>query len=357
MALFKDMLKSDESLFKNSVALDYDYIPKLIKYREGEQQQMASCIKPLFQKRNGRNLFIYGRPGIGKTLACKNVLKELEEQSDEIIPIYINCWQKNTSFKILIKICNLLGYKLTHNKKTDELFNIVKGILNKKSVVFVFDEADKLDDFDFLYSILEEIYRKSIFLINNDSKWLSELEDRIKSRLTPEMLEFRQYNNNEIDGIIRERIKYAFFENIWHEEAIELAIEKTFELGDIRSGLYLLREAGNAAEDRSSRKINLEDVKKAMEKLPEFSSKKTDELEADKKFILEIIKKNSGKKIGEIYKSYQDEGGKAVYKTFQRKITKLEKDNFISTEKIAGGKEGKTTIINIKDITKKITDF
>ena len=94
-----------------------------------------------------------------------------------------------------------------------------------------------------------------------------------------------------------------------------------------------------------------------MEKLPKFSSKNTSELEEDKKFILEIIKKNSGEKIGEIYKAYQDDGGKAVYKTFQRKIAKLEKEGFISTEKIAGGKEGKTTIINIKDITKKITDF
>ena len=318
---------------------------------------MASCIKPLFQKRNGRNLFIYGPPGIGKTLACKNVLKELEEQSDEIFPIYINCWQKNTSFKILIEICNLLDYKLTHNKKTDELFNIVKGILNKKSAVFVFDESDKLDDFDFLYSIMEEIYRRSIFLINNDSSWLSELEDRIKSRLMPEMLEFRPYNNKEIEGIIRERIKYAFFENIWQEEAIELAVEKTFELGDIRSGLFILKEAGNNAEDRSSRKITLDDVQKAIEKLPKFSSKNASELDEDKKFILEIIKKNSGKKIGEIYKEYQAAGGKAVYKTFQRKIAKLDKDKFISTEKIAGGKEGKTTIINYKDITKKITDF
>ncbi|MBA3063991.1 AAA family ATPase [Candidatus Woesearchaeota archaeon] len=357
MGMFKDILKSDESLFKNSVVLDYDYMPKIMKYREGEQQQMASCIKPLFQKRNGRNLFIYGKPGIGKTLACKNVLKELEQESDEIFPIYINCWQKNTSFKILIEICSLLGYKLTHNKKTCELFNIVKGILNKKSVIFVFDEADKLDDFDFLYSILEEIYRKSIFLINNDSSWLSEIEDRIKSRLMPEMLEFRPYDGIETDGIIRERIEYAFFENVWQEEAIELAVEKTFELGDIRSGLYLLREAGNAAEDRSSRKITLDDVKKALDKLPEFSSKKTNELDEDKKFILEIIKKNSGEKIGEIYKAYQEANGKAVYKTFQRKIAKLEKDNFISTEKITGGKEGKTTIISIKNITKKITDF
>jgi len=357
MALFKDMLKADESLFKNSVALDYDYMPKLIKYREDEQFQMASCIKPLLQKRNGRNLFIYGPPGIGKTVACRHVLQELEEDSDDIVPIYINCWQKNTSFKMLVEICNIIGYKLTHNKKTDELFSIVKSMLNKKSAVFVFDESDKLEDFDFLYMILEEIYRKSIFLITNNSSWISELDDRIKSRLTPEMLEFRPYNIKETESILRERINYAFVDNVWDEHAIKLAVNETFGLEDIRSGLFILKEAGNNAEDRSSRKIILDDVKKAIEKLPEFSAKSSSELEEEKKIILDIIKKNSGKKIGEIYKEYQAAGGKAVYKTFQRKISKLEKQGFISTEKIAGGKEGKTTIINYKDITKKITDF
>ncbi|MBU1204831.1 MAG: AAA family ATPase [Nanoarchaeota archaeon] len=357
MALFKDMLKSDETLFKNSVALDYDYMPKLIKYREGEQQQMASCIKPLLQRRNGRNLFIYGRPGIGKTVACRHVLQDLEQESDEIIPIYINCWQKNTSFKILIEICSIIGYKLTHNKKTDELFSIVKSMLNKKSAVFVFDESDKLEDFDFLYMILEEIYRKSIFLITNSGSWISELDGRIKSRLTPEMLEFRPYNQEETRGILKERINYAFVESVWDEDAVEFAVNETFSLGDIRSGLFILKEAGNSAEDRSSRKITVDDVKKAIEKLTEFSTKKSSELEEDKKFILDIIKKNSGKKIGEIYKEYQAAGGKAVYKTFQRKIAKLDKDKFISTEKITGGKEGKTTVINYKDITKKITDF
>jgi cell division control protein 6 len=357
MGMFKDMLRSDESVFKVSEALDYDYMPKLMKYREGEQEQMASCIKPLLQKRNGRNLFVHGQPGIGKTLACRKVLEDLEEDSDDIIPIYINCWQKNTTYKILIDICNQLDYRLTHNKKTDELFKVVKAMINKMSAVFIFDEADKLEDFDFLYSILEEIYRKSVFLITNEKEWISTLEDRIRSRLMPETLEFRPYNGKETDGIIKERIRYAFQEGVWPEEPIEVAVEKTFELQDIRSGLFILREAGNNAEDRASRKVNLEDVKKAIEKLPEFNSKKQEDLEEDKKFILDIIKNNNGKKIGDIYKSYQDKGGKAVYKTFQRKIAALEKEGFISTEKISGGKEGKTTIINMKDITKKLTEF
>jgi len=182
MPLFKNMLGSNESLFMNDLALDFSYQPKVLLYREPQQRHMAECIKPLFQKRNGKNLFIYGIPGIGKTLACRHVVDELEETTDEIIPIYINCWSKNTSFKVFLELCSLLDYRMTQNKGGDELFEVIKGMLNKKSVVFVFDEIDKADDFDFLYSILEGIYRKSIFLITNYREWLVNIEERVRSR-------------------------------------------------------------------------------------------------------------------------------------------------------------------------------
>ncbi|MCX8147169.1 MAG: hypothetical protein N3D84_01740, partial [Candidatus Woesearchaeota archaeon] len=77
-------------------------------------------------------------------------------------------------------------------------------------------------------------------------------------------------------------------------------------------------------------KVTIEHVKKAIQKLEEFSIKKKEDLEEETKFILEIIKKNSGKKIGDLYKEYQKEGGQLVYKTFQRKINKLAEDRFIS---------------------------
>jgi len=165
MSLFKDMLKADETLFRDEIALDYDFLPQLLPYRENEQFYLASCIKPLLQKRNGKNLLIHGPPGIGKTAATRFVLRDLENETDEVVPIYINCWKKNTTFKILMEVCNIINYRFTQNKRTDELMEEIKKILNKKSVVFVLDEIDKLEDLDFLYTILEEIYRKSIFLI------------------------------------------------------------------------------------------------------------------------------------------------------------------------------------------------
>jgi len=87
-----------------------------------------------------------------------------------------------------------LGYKFTQNKRGDELFEIIKKLINKKSGVFVFDEVDKCEEFYFLYNLLGEIYKKSIVLITNNGNWLSKLEDRIKSRLVPGVLEFKSYN-------------------------------------------------------------------------------------------------------------------------------------------------------------------
>lgn len=356
MPLFKDMLGNEESLFKNSVALDFDYQPKLIPYREKEQFKIAGCIKPLFAKRNGKNVFIVGRPGVGKTVACKHVIAELEEQTDEIIPIYINCWKKNTTYKIVLELCSILGYKFVHNKKSDELLDEVKGIINKKSTVFVFDEVDKIEDYNFLYALLEDIYRKTIILITNHKSWMIDLDQRIKSRLTPEVIEFSPYNYNETKGILEQRKELAFVAGVWGEEPFAEVVKRTAELKDIRSGLYIMKEAGNAAEDESLREISLKHVDVAHKKLKEYSIKSSD-LEEDTKFIMDIIKKNTGKKIGELFIIYQKEGGKGTYKTFQRKIKKLEDDSIVSVKKTAGGAEGNTSIISYLGEVKKLSDY
>ncbi len=357
MGMFKNILGAQESVFRDHVPLDFDYIPKLVPYREQEQRVMAACIKPLLAQRNGRNLFLYGPPGVGKTVACRHLLKELEEETEDVIPIYINCWQKNTGYKIMLEVCDILEYKFTHNKKTDELFRIVKELLNKKSVVLVLDEVDKLEENDFVYAFLEEIYRKSVILITNFKDWIAQLDDRIKSRLTAELLEFKPYSKEETSGIMRERLKYAFVPGCWDEDAIDMAVNKACELRDIRTGLYLLKEAGNAAEDKASKKITAEHMKLAIGKLEEFSVKKKEELEDETKVILAIIKRNAGKKIGDIYQLYQDEGGIMAYKSFQRKIAKLAENKFISVRKLPGGAEGNTTIIHAAPTVKTLDEF
>ncbi|MBS3159008.1 hypothetical protein J4206_07005, partial [Candidatus Woesearchaeota archaeon] len=226
----------------------------------------------------------------------------------------------------------------------------------KKSAVFVFDEADKLEDLDFMYMILEEIYKKTIILIANHRDWVMDLDERIKSRLMPEVTEFKPYNYEETKGILKQRMDAAFHPNAWDEGAFELIARKTADLQDMRTGLHLMKESGLIAEGKSSRKILPEHAQAALGKINNFTIKKTSDLASDEQLIVDLIKDNSGKKIGDLFKIYQDNGGNLVYKSFQRKIEYLSKNNFILVEKTAGGNEGNTTIIR-HNSEKKLTEF
>ncbi len=349
------MLKSGESLFRDTIFLSYDFQPKIIPFRENEQMRYAMAIRPLLQDHNGRNLFVYGPPGVGKTTSCKHVLRELEEETTEVFPIYINCWKENTTFKIFYKICEDLGYKFIQNKKTGELFALIKENLNKKGAVFVFDEIDKLEDFDFLYSLLEDIYRKSVILITNYRDSYSELDERIRSRLNPEFLFYRPYNEMEIRGILQQRKEYAFVQNCWEEEGFKEIIEKCVEAKDVRIGLYLMREAGNLAEERSSRIISVIHVADAIKKVEDFHIKPKDGLDDELQTILNLVRDHSGKRIGDIFAAYAESGGELSYKSFQRRVLKLTEGKYISTDKVFA-KEGNSTVVHYA-AERKLTEF
>ena len=91
----------------------------------------------MLQGKSGKNLFIYGAPGIGKTAAMRFVLNELEEETEEVVPIYIKLLAEEHYIQDNCGECaRSWGYRMTHNKRTEELFAVVKNILNKKAAVF-----------------------------------------------------------------------------------------------------------------------------------------------------------------------------------------------------------------------------
>jgi len=326
--LFRDILKSSESLFKNEVALDPEFVPKLIQFRENENQYIATCIKPLFQKRNGKNLIIHGPPGVGKTLATKNVLKELEEETDDITPVYVNCWKKNTTYQVVLELCKAIDYKFIQNKRTDELISIIVERLNKKSSVLVFDEIDKIQELDILYNLSESLYRKTIILLTNESNWLFRLDPRLKSRLIPDQLEFKPYSLTETKEILKQRISQAFPPNTINENSLNKITENTFKQRDIRTGLFLLKESAEIAESNSSKKIEMQHVEEAVKRVI-FSD--TEKLDEEEKQVLEFIKTNMEKTTGEMAKLYEETHKKSK-RTFQRKLNNLQKSNLIKLD-------------------------
>lgn len=343
----KDVIREENSVFKNEIALSYDFLPREVPFRKPQQQIIANAIKPLFVGRNGRNLIITGKPGIGKTVATKHVLREIDDNySDEITTLFINCWQYNSSFKVAENICHQLGFKLTQNKKTNELFTIAEKMLNKKAVVFVFDEIDKAEECDFLYELLENIYTKSFLLITNFSNWIDTLDDRIKSRLMPELVSFKPYNSEEVNGILKDRVNYAFLKSLFDDEAMNAIADKSYRSGDLRVGIYLLRECGLIAQERGVAIVNKEIAEYAISKVSAYKKNpKVDSLTEEDMLIFKLVSEHPGSTQGELYDFFAEAGGKGVYKTFQRKVKSLEKTGLIKATQSGGGSAGNVTIL------------
>jgi len=356
VGLFKDMLAGNETLFRSEDALDPDYVPKLLPFRDQQQKAIARNIGPLLEKRNGTNVFVHGAPGIGKTVAIKWVFRDLEEESDDVCIVYVNCWQRTTSYQILLEICSELGYAFTQNKRQDELMEIIKGICNKKSAVFCFDEIDKADDLDFLYSILQDILKRSVILITNYKEWLGDLEQRVASRLVPSVVEFKPYSEHETREILKQRMGIAFVPGCWSADAFEVVVKKAADAGDLRMGLFLLRQAALIAEQASSKRITLEHAMASIKKLDDMAVHKTEDLSDDTKLVFDVIKNSGGGKSGDLFKLYKEKGGEGTYKTFSRRIEKLQKAGLIKLNKQLGGAEGSTTHITLSS-AKKLDDF
>ena len=259
------------SFFVNPAILEQTYLPRLLPYREEQNRYLAECIKPLLNGRTGTNLLIVGAPGIGKTASTKFILRQLMEETENLMPIYVNCWKRDTSPKIINEIANQMEIKNVEKISSDELFDkIIEKISKLDGVIFAFDEIDKVNDFDFLYRIIEDVPRKTIFLITNVSDWVAKVDRRLMSRLLLDRVEFKPYKFEEVRGILYERQKYAFAPKAWDYDSFENIIRKTFTSKDIRIGLFLMKISGETAESRNANKIELEDVNKAMEKLKDF---------------------------------------------------------------------------------------
>jgi len=272
-----NLLPSDQSLFVNPGYLEQDFLPRLLPYREGQHKYIAECIKPLLDGRNGTNLLITGSPGIGKTACVKHVFRALRDQTDAVLPIYVNCWKRDTTPKIANHMADLveISPRLREKAGSDEIFDmVIKKLRGYKGVIFCFDEIDRSQDQTFLYRIVEDVPFKAMLMVTNLADWSASLDQRLLSRLMAEKLEFKPYNLSETTGILLERKECAFVPGCWDRNAFDSVVKRAAEAKDVRVGLFLLKSAGLAAEGRASTRVELRDAQKAMEKLSDFRSSK-----------------------------------------------------------------------------------
>lgn len=349
------------SIFKEERALYPEFLPQKLIHRESEVEFLVDCIRPILTRSKPGNVFVYGPPGVGKTVVTKTILEELKENSD-VVSVYINCWQQDTRHAILTQLSYQLGsFAPRRGTATDEVYEkFLEGARkNKRDILVVLDEIDKLlikDGSQALYDILRldvpEVVT-GIILISNDPYALRRLDERTKSSLAPREIEFKTYGFEEIKDILEARAKLAFVPDSLEKGTLSAIARFVVDSGgDIRQGLDCLLKAGQYA-DSFSNKITPAHVKKQVLNVQNVKLRKmlqgmSDEHKLLLHTIAESTTEETGIMTGKLFKAYQARGGSMASRTFRKYITDLQDLGFLKTRLTGMGTRGKSRNISLK---------
>ena len=356
------------------------YTPEILPHREKEINELAAVLVPALKGETPSNVFIYGKTGTGKTAVAKFVGKELlkkgEETRKKVKFIYINCEVVDTQYRILQNIANHFIDEWNDHIPftgwpTDEVYTKVKSMMDKEKcvTVIVLDEIDKLKGDEALYSLSRinselENARVSVIGISNDLKFTEFLDPRVKSSLGEENMIFYPYDAEQLQDILRDRVKTALKPGIIDDEVIPLcAALSAQEHGDARRALDLLRVSAELTERVNAAKITKKHVRAAQNKIEiDRITEVVRTLPNQSKLILYSImlldkqNKKDGRNqaivTGEVYEIYKELCKKTRYNSLTQRrvvdlISELDMLGIITARVISKGRHGRTTEIRM----------
>jgi len=356
------------------------YMPEILPHREKEINDLANILVPALKGETPSNVFIYGKTGTGKTAVVKFVGKELlkkgEQTGKKVNFIYMNCEIVDTQYRLLQNIANRFISEWNDHVPftgwpTDEVYSKVKAMMDKeKSVtVIVLDEIDKLKGDEALYNLTRinsdlDKARVSVVGISNDLKFTEFLDPRVKSSLGEESMIFYPYDAEQLQDILRARIKTALKRGAIDDDVIPLcAALSAQEHGDARRALDLLRVSAELAERGKVPKVTRSHVRLAQNKIElDRVTEVVRTLPNQSKLVLYsiILLDKQNKKAGttralttgEVYDIYRELCKKARYNCLTQRrtadlISELDMLGIITARVISKGRHGRTTEIQM----------
>lgn len=282
---FEDFLKH-KYIFADKKVLQSNYTPKSISHRDAELREIAAVLAPALKRDRPSNLFVYGNTGTGKTLATRYVLQSMEgiaqKNSVPLRVLYVNCKLKkvaDTEYRLIAQLARECGKVVPPTGlPTDQVYTFFYELLDERQQLFILilDEIDQLvkragDNIIYnLTRINGELKHAQLSLIgiSNDLVFADHLDARVRSSLSEEEILFPPYNALQLQDILRDRAKRAFREGALTGGVIEkCAAYAAREHGDARRALELLRVAGELAERKDCRYVEIKHLDEAEGKI------------------------------------------------------------------------------------------
>ncbi|MGI0100801.1 MAG: Cdc6/Cdc18 family protein [Candidatus Micrarchaeaceae archaeon] len=265
---------SESKIFANREVLSPHFIPKKLISRAKEINGIERALAPSLKGERGRNLFIYGKTGTGKTSCTKYVLEEVRGiQNTKAKISYINCKIYNSRYRVLNKIVS--DHMPTYAKRgygTVDLYEKLSNWIEEdnKIMVAILDEVDVVKDLDDLIYTLTRINSDikaggvTIIGISNRVSFKESLDPRSLSTLYESELVFPPYYATELYEIIKDRTLVGFKGHAITDDILHfIAATSAKDGGDARLSLKILSRAGEIADEKGSNCVTMKEAEEA----------------------------------------------------------------------------------------------
>ncbi|GAA0274620.1 orc1/cdc6 family replication initiation protein [Halobacterium noricense] len=277
----------DEHIFRDEDMLRDDYQPDSITARESELSSYQTALQPVINGAQPRNIFLYGKTGVGKTAVSRYILEQLQYDSNQYDDVslsvfWLNCTNLSSSYQVAVNLVNTLrpddDQISTTGYPQQRVFDLLYSELDAigGTVLIVLDEIDHIgNDDEILYEIprarsngyLTET-KPGVIGISNDFGFRDDLSPKVKDTLCEEEIHFSPYNAPELEAILERRAEGALYEDATESGVLSLcAAIAAQDSGSARQALDLLYQAGELARAAKREQINEDDVHAARNKL------------------------------------------------------------------------------------------
>ena len=269
------LLRSDQTLFRDPDVFELTFVPDHLHHRDAQVRELAFLISPALRGGSALSAILRGPPGTGKTTTVRRIFREVTEETQRIIPVYVNCRQDHTPLAVYGSIFRqVCGYPAPlAGRYLDDVKEGIAARLQDRNAALVvcLDDADELLPAGtyntLLYQILRlyekwDVRKAGVFAVTSNLglNLGAEADPSVRSVFHPTEITFLPYTKTEIREILADRVRQGLYPRVISKVLLDRIAGIAAGEQDIRIGIDLVRAAVLRAEKDGRRRVGSDDV-------------------------------------------------------------------------------------------------